>query len=74
MASFVVPAGVPIAIPGSRAVAPNATSTRGLGQDSAWYTTPDTGKPMDFTGAFLAAYAPYLIGGAVLLIMLSTRK
>ena len=28
----------------------------------------------DFTGAFLTTYWPYLAGGALLLILLTTRK
>ena len=62
MASFVVP-GVPLA-------AALASRQRGLGDNLA----PDILAGLDFGQVYFAAAAPFLIGGAVLLIALSSRR
>jgi hypothetical protein len=66
MAAFVRPAAIPSFVDPA---APNAIPKHGLGD-----IAPDILSGLDFTPVYLAAAAPYLIGGAVLLILLSTRK
>jgi hypothetical protein len=70
MATFVLPAAVPIPVQ----IGANSGKVPGLGQPDLFPQGISLPMNFDFIGGFFQTYWPYLAGGAVLLVLLMSRK